>query len=80
MVQSSVDFPFRLVVVDDVVGHLVPLSSIEAQSEILYRCLEFLGCGLRKRFHSGHEYIVEMSILMEESGPELGCVFFKLLI
>ena len=68
LTEEDCDDPDRMVVFDDVAGHLVQIQSESLRFELLYRFFDFNGVAMRPRHSSGHRYTLEQFVGLEEAG------------
>ena len=68
LTEDDCDDPDRMVVFDDVAGHLVQVESEALRFELLYRFFDFNGVAMRPRHSSSHRYTLEQFVGIEEAG------------
>eukprot|EP00041_Stephanoeca_diplocostata_P034972 m.1215446 g.1215446 ORF g.1215446 m.1215446 type:complete len:1279 (+) comp24610_c1_seq2:71-3907(+) len=68
--EEDCDDVDRMVLFDDVAGHLVLISNDVLRAELVYRFLDFVGAPMRRRFDSLHTYTQDRYLGMNEIGRQ----------
>lgn len=73
--EEDCDDVDRLVLFDDVAGHLLLISNDVLRAELVYRFLDFVGAPMRRRFDSLHTYTHDRYLGMSEIGRQYAELF-----